>query len=73
MIKSPEVPKIALDTVGCKLNQAETQHLAQQFVQAGYKVVSASDGADVYILNTCTVTHVADSKCRRLLRRARSA
>lgn len=70
MNESPEIPKIALDTVGCKLNQAETQHLARQFAQAGYKVVSAADGADVYILNTCTVTHVADGKCRQLLRRA---
>ncbi len=64
------VPKIALDTVGCKLNQAETQHLAQQFVRAGYELVSAADGADIYILNTCTVTHVADGKCRQLLSRA---
>ena len=64
------MPKIALDTVGCKLNQAETQLLAQQFAQAGYRLVSASGEADVYILNTCTVTHVADRKCRRLLRLA---
>ncbi len=64
------VPKIALDTVGCKLNQAETQHLAQQFVWAGYELVSAADDADIYILNTCTVTHVADGKCRQLLSRA---
>ena len=67
---SSEMPKIALDTVGCKLNQAETQLLAQQFAQAGYRLVSASGEADVYILNTCTVTHVADRKCRRLLRLA---
>jgi len=70
MNESPEMPKIALDTVGCKLNQAETQHLAEQFAQAGYELVSAADGADIYILNTCTVTHVADGKCRRLLRLA---
>jgi threonylcarbamoyladenosine tRNA methylthiotransferase MtaB len=70
MSRSREIPRIALDTVGCKLNQAETQHLAQQFAQAGYRLVSAAEGADIYILNTCTVTHVADSKCRRLLKRA---
>ena len=64
------MPRVALDTVGCKLNQAETQLLAQQFALAGYRLVSAAVGADVYILNTCTVTHVADSKCRRLLRLA---
>jgi len=71
MTRGLEIPKVALDTVGCKLNQAETQLLARQFAQAGYRLVSAADGADVYILNTCTVTHVADRKCRRLLRMAR--
>jgi len=70
MMRSLEIPRVALDTVGCKLNQAETQHLAQQFVQAGYRLVSAGDEADVYILNTCTVTHVADGKCRHRLRLA---
>ena len=70
MIRKSEIPKVALDTVGCKLNQAESQLLAQQFTQAGYRLVSVADGADVYILNTCTVTHVADRKCRHLLRMA---
>jgi len=59
-----------LDTVGCKLNQAETELLAKQFAEAGYRLVSAADEADVYILNTCTVTHTADSKSRHMLRRA---
>ena len=67
----PETTRIALDTVGCKLNQAETQHLAWQFAQAGYRLVPPDDGADIYVLNTCTVTHVADGKCRRLLNQAR--
>ncbi len=71
MARSSKVPSIALDTVGCKLNQAETQLFARQFAEAGYRLVPADDGADVYILNTCTVTHVADSKCRRLLNQAR--
>jgi len=71
MVRSPETAKIALDTVGCKLNQAETQLLSRQFARAGYRLVSPEDGADVYILNTCTVTHVADGKCRRLLNKAR--
>jgi len=67
---SSEIPKVALDTVGCKLNQAETQQLARQFARVGYRLVSAAEGADIYILNTCTVTHVADSKCRRRLKSA---
>ncbi len=71
MTKSSKAPSIALDTVGCKLNQAESQLFARQFAERGYRVVSSANGADVYILNTCTVTHVADSKCRRRLNQAR--
>jgi len=66
-----EIPRVALDTVGCKLNQAETQSLARQFARAGYRLVAADDGADVYVLNTCTVTRIADVKCRHLLKKAR--
>lgn len=62
--------KIALETLGCKLNQAETEALARQFVQAGHELVQRPDEADVYILNTCTVTHTADAKARHLLRSA---
>jgi threonylcarbamoyladenosine tRNA methylthiotransferase MtaB len=58
--------KVAFHTLGCKLNQAETELLARQFTEAGYTVVG--DGADVYVLNTCTVTHIADRKSRHLLR-----
>ena len=62
--------RVALDTIGCKLNQAETELLAKQLAEAGYRLVSPTDEADVYILNTCTVTHIADSKSRRRLRLA---
>ncbi len=62
--------RIALDSLGCKLNQAETELLARQLAEAGYQLVSPVDEADVYILNTCTVTHTADSKSRRRLRLA---
>jgi threonylcarbamoyladenosine tRNA methylthiotransferase MtaB len=61
--------KLAIETLGCKLNQAETESLARQFLQAGYELVQP-DEADVYILNTCTVTHTADAKARHLLRLA---
>jgi threonylcarbamoyladenosine tRNA methylthiotransferase MtaB len=71
MVKGSKAPTIALDTVGCKLNQAESQLFARQFAQKGYRLVPADNGADVYILNTCTVTHVADGKCRKLLNQAR--
>lgn len=61
---------VALETLGCKLNQAESERLAWQLAAAGYKLVSAGDKADIYILNTCTVTHIADRKSRHLLRLA---
>jgi len=61
---------VALQTLGCKLNQAETESLARQFLEAGYQVVAPDQAADVYLLNTCTVTHIADRKCRNLLRLA---
>ena len=59
--------KVTFHTLGCKLNQAESELLARQFAEAGYRVVS-SDGADIYVLNTCTVTHIADRKSRHFLR-----
>ncbi len=62
--------KVALDSLGCKLNQAEMELLARQLARAGYRLVSAVDEADVYILNTCTVTHIADRKSRHQLRLA---
>jgi len=70
-MENSEAPSIALDTVGCKLNQAESQLFARQFAERGYRLVPSDNGADVYVLNTCTVTHVADGKCRHLLNQAR--
>ena len=63
--------RVAIDVIGCKLNQAETEALARRFSKEGYLVVSKNDNADVYILNTCTVTGVADRKSRNLLKAAR--
>ena len=63
--------KVAFYTLGCKLNQAETESLAGQFSEAGFQLVPANDLADVYIANTCTVTHIADRKSRHWLRLAR--
>ncbi|MFC2020200.1 tRNA (N(6)-L-threonylcarbamoyladenosine(37)-C(2))-methylthiotransferase MtaB [Chloroflexota bacterium] len=62
--------KIAFDTLGCKLNQAETDSLARQFAKAGHRLVNSVEEADIYILNSCTVTHIADAKSRHLLRLA---
>jgi threonylcarbamoyladenosine tRNA methylthiotransferase MtaB len=62
--------KIALNTLGCKLNQAETESFTWQLVDAGHRIVERVEDADVYILNTCTVTAIADSKSRQLIRQA---
>ncbi len=63
--------RVAFYTLGCKLNQAETESLADQFREAGYQLVAPDDVADIYIANTCTVTHVADRKSRHWLRQAK--
>ncbi|MFH1650485.1 MAG: tRNA (N(6)-L-threonylcarbamoyladenosine(37)-C(2))-methylthiotransferase MtaB [Chloroflexota bacterium] len=65
-----EKTRVAFDCLGCKLNQAEVEDLSRQFAGAGYRVVPASAEAEVYILNTCAVTQLAESKARQLLRRA---
>lgn len=62
--------RIAIDTIGCKLNQAESEHLTRQLAAAGHRLVSPTDKADIYILNTCSVTQSADSDSRRRLRLA---
>ena len=62
--------KIAIGTVGCKLNQSETELITRRLTEAGYQVVTSVDEADIYVLNTCTVTHIADSKSRHMLRLA---
>jgi threonylcarbamoyladenosine tRNA methylthiotransferase MtaB len=71
MNKKSGSPTIALDSLGCKLNQAEIQRLAEQLARTGYRVIDSPEKADIYILNTCTVTHIADRKSRHLLRLAR--
>ena len=63
--------RVAFYTLGCKLNQAETESLANRFNEAGFQLVTPDDGADIYIANTCTVTHIADRKSRHWLRLAR--
>ena len=64
---------VAIHTHGCKLNQADSELLARYFAEAGYRVVDWTAGADVLVLNTCTVTATADAKARRALRAARRA
>ncbi len=62
--------KVAFYTLGCKVNQYETQGLEALFRARGYTVVPFREKADVYVVNTCTVTHIGDRKSRQLIRRA---
>ena len=63
--------KIAAHTLGCKVNQYDTQAMLELFQQAGYTVVSMNEDADVYLINTCTVTGVGDKKSLQLIRKIR--
>lgn len=65
------MPKAAFYTLGCKINQTETAALQSLFTKAGYETVPFTQTADVYIINTCTVTHLGDRKSRQMIRRAR--
>lgn len=65
------LPRVALATLGCKVNQAETEAIASGFAAAGFDRVGFGETAEVYVINTCTVTHIADRKSRQLVRQAR--
>ena len=64
---------VAIQTQGCKLNQADSDQLARHFTEAGFTLVDLAGGADVIVVNTCTVTATADAKARQALRAARRA
>ncbi|MCH8032835.1 MAG: tRNA (N(6)-L-threonylcarbamoyladenosine(37)-C(2))-methylthiotransferase MtaB [Bacteroidetes bacterium] len=61
--------KVALHTLGCKLNFSETSTIGKQFLSNGFEIVDFKDKADVYVFNTCTVTQNAERECRQLVRR----
>jgi threonylcarbamoyladenosine tRNA methylthiotransferase MtaB len=63
--------RCAFFTLGCKVNQYDTEGLAEAFQKQGYEIVDFNSEADVYCINTCTVTHVADKKSRQAIRRAK--
>lgn len=62
--------KVAFYTLGCKLNFSETSSIGRQFQQAGYQAVPFNEKADVYVINTCSVTEHADRKCRKVVKEA---
>ena len=62
---------VAFHNLGCKVNAYELEAMEQMLRSAGYEVVPFAPGADVYIINTCTVTNIADRKSRQMLHRAK--
>ncbi len=63
--------KVALYTLGCRVNSYESEAMAEKFIKEGYEVVSFDEFSDVYVINTCTVTNMGDKKSRQMIGRAR--
>ena len=63
--------KVALHNLGCKVNAYETEAMQEMLEQSGYEIVPFKEGADIYVINTCTVTNMADRKSRQMLHRAK--
>ena len=62
---------VSIFTLGCKVNQYETQAMRELFEKRGYNVMLNNEIADIYIINTCTVTNIGDKKSRQFIRRAK--
>ena len=62
---------VSFYTLGCKVNQYETNAMEQQFIKNNYEIVENTQKADIYVINTCTVTNMAERKSRQMLRRVK--
>ena len=62
---------VASFALGCKVNQVESEAIAEAFAEKGYKIVGIDEKADIYVINTCTVTNFGDKKSRQLIRRVK--
>ena len=60
---------VSFYTLGCKVNQYETNAMEQQFIKNNYEIVENTQKADIYVINTCTVTNMAERKCLEELKR----
>ncbi|MCB2292561.1 tRNA (N(6)-L-threonylcarbamoyladenosine(37)-C(2))-methylthiotransferase MtaB [Clostridium algoriphilum] len=63
--------KVAITTLGCRVNQYESEAMVEKFIKDGYEVTEYDEVSDVYVINTCTVTNMGDKKSRQMIRRAR--
>jgi threonylcarbamoyladenosine tRNA methylthiotransferase MtaB len=66
-----QMKKVAFFTLGCRVNHYETEAIAESFLKSGYEIVNFDEFADVYVINTCTVTSIGDKKSRQEIRRAK--
>lgn len=64
---------VAFYTLGCKVNQYETNAMKQKFIEKDYEIVEFEEAADIYVVNTCTVTNMSDRKSRQIIRRAKES
>lgn len=62
---------VAFVTLGCKVNQYESNAMAEKFIKKGYNIVKIEENPNIIIVNTCTVTNIADRKSRQLLRKVK--
>lgn len=69
--KVDKTKKVAFQTYGCKLNFAETSSISKSFLEEGYELVDFKEEADVYVINSCTVTENAEKRCKEAIRRAK--
>ena len=63
--------KVAVYTLGCKVNTYESEYAISKFIEKGYEIVDFDDKADIYLINTCTVTNISDQKSRKMIRQAK--
>src|SRR5580704_11409276 len=69
--QSTSTPTFAVATLGCKVNQADSEAIGEQMSAAGFAQCDFNDAADIYIVNTCTVTHMGDRSSRNMISQAR--
>lgn len=71
LTRGGEKARVKFATLGCKVNQYETESMEELFKASGYEIAEENHGADLYVINTCTVTNMSDSKSRQMIRRAK--
>ena len=71
MKNKEKIKKVAFVTLGCKVNQYESNAMAEKFIKSGYIICDVKEMPDIVVVNTCTVTNIADRKSRQVLRKVK--